>query len=95
MSGSKSRSAGGHVAVLGGSRARPPICSCTGMSGPSLLGKRRRASLTLESGPMTSEVFAALAGAIVAGGIALIAQLIARRQTRTEALDDQRAPAHR
>jgi hypothetical protein len=40
---------------------------------------------------MTSEVFAALVGAIVAGGVALLAQLIARRQTRTEALDDQRA----
>ena len=41
--------------------------------------------------PMTSEVFAALVGALVAGGVALLAQLIARRQTRTEALDDQRA----
>ena len=40
---------------------------------------------------MTPEVISALVGAIVAGGVALLAQLIAGRQTRTATLDDQRA----
>lgn len=40
---------------------------------------------------MTPEVIAALLGALVASSITLLAQQIAGRQTRTAALDDQRA----